>query len=285
MTASVQAARAAELERMDFKVLMGVNDAMQARLVEDCAAADILLVGGYGLGATDAVSEPLLSLERIVNTVRTLSAACKLPIWVDGGAGYGDPINVRHTVQQLQRAGATHIQIEDQRFPKQASYHKYIEETVDRDYMLAKIRAAVEAKESGVQIVARTDCNATHGYDEAVSRLNAYLASGADIGLAFPSSADEAQRLTRDVIGPVVYPNSIGNRIQRPILDRSQAKEFGYAYLMETHTMLLASYWAQRRVIEKGLGDLVPDWRPVRLELERTIRLPELYAFEEKYKV
>src|SRR5215212_3818440 len=106
---------------MDTRILMGVNDALQARLVQEQAAADILLVGGYGLGATEAISEPLLSLERIAQTVRSLRASSEMPIWVDGGAGYGDPLNVRHTVQVLQRAGATHIQIEDQRFPKQAS--------------------------------------------------------------------------------------------------------------------------------------------------------------------
>ena len=270
---------------MGVQVLLGVNDALEGRLVQSCKAADILLIGGYGLGATDAVSEPLLSLERILHTVRTLRAASSMPIWVDAGAGYGDPINVRYVVQNLQQAGTTHIQIEDQRFPKQASYHDYREETVNGSYMIAKIKAAVEAKSKETYIVARTDTNSTEGFDESVSRLNGYLAAGADIGLAFPSSLEEARRLPKEVKGPVVYPNSIGNRIQRPILSKQQAEEFGYAYLMETHTMLLASFWAQRRVLEQGLSDLVQDWRPIRLELEKTIGLPELYAFEDKYKV
>ena len=123
------------------------------------------------------------------NMVR--GAAPDLLILADGNHGYGNAMNVQRTVRAYGRAGAAAILIEDKITPRALTAAG--KPCMPREDARMKIRAAVQAaKESGILILARTDCRPTLGIDEAVARIEMYVEEGADI-LFLDSPADDAE--------------------------------------------------------------------------------------------
>ena len=109
----------------------------------------------------------------------------------DGDHGYGNAMNVQRTVRGYGRAGAAAVLIEDKVTPRALTADG--KPCLTREEARIKVRAAVEAaKESGILVMARTDCRPTLGIDEAVARIEAFVAEGADI-LFLDSPADEAE--------------------------------------------------------------------------------------------
>ena len=118
-------------------------------------------------------------------------AAPQTMILADGDHGYGNPMNVQRTVRAYGRAGAAAILIEDKITPRALTAAG--KPCLPREEARMKIRAAVQAaKESGILILARTDCRPTQGIDEAVARIEMFVKEGADI-LFLDSPADEGE--------------------------------------------------------------------------------------------
>ncbi len=118
-------------------------------------------------------------------------AAPQTLILADGDHGYGNPMNVQRTVRAYGRAGAAAILIEDKITPRALTAAG--KPCLPREEARMKIRAAVQAaKESGILILARTDCRPTQGIDEAVARIEMFVKEGADI-LFLDSPADEGE--------------------------------------------------------------------------------------------
>jgi len=116
-------------------------------------------------------------------------AAPDLLVLADGDHGYGNAMNVQRTVRAYGRAGAAAVLIEDKITPRPLVAAG--KPCLPREEARMKIRAAVEAaKESGILVLARTDCRPTQGFDEALARIEMYVAEGADI-LFFDSPADD----------------------------------------------------------------------------------------------
>ncbi len=118
-------------------------------------------------------------------------AAPDLLILADGDHGYGNAMNVQRTVRAYGQAGAAAILIEDKITPRALTAAG--KPCLPREEARMKIRAAVEAaKDSGILVLARTDCRPTQGIDEAVARIEMYVEEGADI-LFLDSPADDAE--------------------------------------------------------------------------------------------
>ena len=119
----------------------------------------------------------------------------------DGDHGYGNAMNVQRTVRAYGRAGAAAILIEDKITPRALTAAG--KPCLPRDEARMKIRAAVEAaKESGILVLARTDCRPTQGIDEAVARIELFAAEGADIFLLdSPADDDEMRRAVAATAG------------------------------------------------------------------------------------
>jgi 2-methylisocitrate lyase-like PEP mutase family enzyme len=112
-------------------------------------------------------------------------------VLADGDHGHGNAMNVQRTVHAYGRAGAAAVLIEDKITPRALSAAG--KPCLPREEARMKIRAAMEAaKESGILILARTDCRPTQGIEEAVARVEMYVEEGADI-LFLDSPADEAE--------------------------------------------------------------------------------------------
>ena len=263
-------------------------DPFTARLAER-AGFECVAIGGYALGAHTCLTEPLLTLNDVVRASARVQAAVEVPVFVDAGAGYGEAINVWHTVRQLEATGIAGFHIEDQVYPKRAHYHRdYKEHVIDLGHMREKIRAAVEARRNSEFVIcARTDAMRTAGFDEGVRRANAYAEAGADMVMIFPNSPDEARRAPREIRAPSIYVNSHGNRVGRPVLGVPELAEMGYKMVSYATATILSVYEAVRetfaRLRQTGDAGLEHDRMiQARQGAEDLIGLPRLYEIEEQ---
>ena len=158
-------------------------DALSARLVER-AGFRLSFMSGFSVSATRlaAPDTGLISFGEMLDQGRGICQAVELPVIGDADTGYGNPLNVRRTLESYARAGFAGAMIEDQVAPKRCG-HTRGKQVVSRGDARLRIRAAVDARESGAEILilARTDARAGHGIDEALERCRAFADLGADI--------------------------------------------------------------------------------------------------------
>ena len=134
-------------------------------------------------GAHLAVTEPLMTMTEQVEVAKRVAAGADLPVICDAGAGYGDPVHTMHAVRTYENAGLAGMHIEDQVFPKRASYHKGLEHVIPMDEFLEKMRYALQTRrDPDFVIIGRTDAfSAVEGsMDEAVRRGCALRDLGVD---------------------------------------------------------------------------------------------------------
>ena len=176
-----------------FVVMPAVWDGLSAKLAAGAGYKTAFLSGSCvaasRLGGPDL---DLLSFAEMLDSFNMVhGAAPETLVLADGDHGYGNAMNVQRTVRAYGRAGAAAILIEDKITPRALTAAG--KPCLPRAEARMKIRAAVEAaKESGILILARTDCRPTQGIDEAVARIEMYVEEGADM-LFLDSPADEAE--------------------------------------------------------------------------------------------
>ncbi len=155
-------------------------------------------VSGYSVAAT-AIGEPdlgLLTQTEMIDRARRIAMSVSIPIIVDADTGYGNPLNVHRTIEELIAAGAAGCFLEDQVWPKRCG-HMRGKRIIDREEYVQKIRAAVEARaDRDFFIVARTDALAVAGMDEAVARVEAAREAGADA--SFIEAPGSVEQLAED---------------------------------------------------------------------------------------
>ena len=270
-----------------FVPALGVWDAYTARAAE-FFGMDCVHIGGYQLGVHYVTSEPLLTLTELANTCRYVAAVVKIPVVVDAGAGFGEPLHVMRTVKDLEQTGVSCIHIEDQSYPKRASYHKGIEHTISRQEMVEKIEAAVEARiDPEFMIMARTDAMKTLSFREGVERANLYLEAGAEMVMVFPNNLEEARLAPREIHGPVAYTNSEGNNFGRPVFTLQEFEDMGYKLATYPAQLLAPATQEIKRVIKSiknnGLTGFPDDQMALwRREIESMIGLDEYYRIESR---
>jgi methylisocitrate lyase len=250
---------------------------------------ECIALGGYALGSASAISEPLMTMTEVVDTARRIASAIDVPLIVDAATGFGDPLHVMRTVREFERAGVSAVHIEDQVFPKRAHYHRdYREHTVSAEEMVDKVRFACQVRQDpDFAIIARTDTMRTEGYEEGIRRARLYAEAGADLVMLFPNTADEAARAPGECPVPLVYVNSSGNRVGRPVYPVQELERLGYKINYDAISVTIASFQATsallRRLKETGLTGLDPaEAIAARKGIEDVIGLEAHYAVEEQ---
>lgn len=124
-------------------------DALSARLIEQ-AGFPLTFMSGFAVSAARLAlpDTGLITLTEMLDLGRGICQAVSIPVIGDGDTGHGNAVNVRRTVEQFARAGFAGVMIEDQRSPKRCG-HTGVREVVDRAEALARIRAAVDARDQG----------------------------------------------------------------------------------------------------------------------------------------
>ncbi|NBX95421.1 MAG: carboxyvinyl-carboxyphosphonate phosphorylmutase [Betaproteobacteria bacterium] len=279
----------------------GVHDMVSLRLA-DRLGFEALYMTGFGtvashLGLPDA---GLATYRDMLNRVQAMAGMAATPLIADGDTGYGGLLNVRHTVQGYEAAGAQAIQLEDQEFPKKCG-HTPGRRVIPLDDMVRKIRVAVEARRSpDFLIIARTDARTAYGLDEALKRAQAYADAGADIlFVESPESVDEMRRITATLNKPLLANMVEGGRT--PVLSPAQLQDVGYrlgifpvsALLAAAHAMqatyarLKALSNAKGTAGEGGPSEAAPGTQALPLmafsEMTQLMGFEEVWAFERRH--
>ena len=213
----------------DFVVMPAVWDGLSAKMSAAAGFQTAFLSGSCvaasRLGGPDLDLISFGEMFDSFNMVR--GAAPETLVLADGDHGYGNPMNVQRTVRAYGRAGAAAILIEDKITPRALTSAG--KPCLPREEARMKIRAAAQAaKESGILILARTDCRPTQGIDEAVARIEMYVEEGADI-LFLDSPADDGE-IRRAVAAAKGRPSFavLSPGAPRATPSRAQAMELGF---------------------------------------------------------
>jgi 2-methylisocitrate lyase-like PEP mutase family enzyme len=228
-------------------------DALSARLIEQ-AGFPLTFMSGFAVSAARLAlpDTGLITLAEMLDQGRAICQAVALPVIGDGDTGHGNPANVRRTVEQYALAGFAGVMIEDQLTPKRCG-HTGVKEVASRAEAVRRIRAAVDARESGADIVlmARTDARSALGLAEAIWRMQAFADLGADIlFLEAPRDESEMARFCREVTG-VRMANMLEGGIT-PVLPPARLAELGYRIAAYPLTLLACAV----RAMQDALADL-----------------------------
>jgi len=268
-------------------VLPGAADALTARLVER-AGFEAVYVTGAGI-ANVVLGRPdvgLTTLSEIVAQVEHIADVVDVPLLVDMDTGFGNAINARRAVRDLERAGAAGIQVEDQTFPKRCG-HFSGKEVVSLAEMRLKIQAVADARrDPSTVIVARTDALALDGVDAAVERGQAFVEAGADVVfIEAPRTREELASLPALVPAPLLANMVEGGKT--PLCSAAELGAMGYAAVLFANTaMRVAAQAAGDALVElRRTGDAAPlmdrmlSWQ----DRQALVGLPEIEALERRY--
>jgi 2-methylisocitrate lyase-like PEP mutase family enzyme len=276
------------VRRKAFIELPAVYDPLAARLAE-AAGFNAVYNGGFVTGAHTTISEPLLTMTEQIGAAENVARAVSVPVVMDAGAGWGEPLHTMRTVRECIRAGVAGIHLEDQLFPKRAHYHAYVAHNIPLAEYVDKIRYACRARDEtdpDFVIIARSDACREQGYREAVKRVNAAAGVGADLGLIFPRTPKETERAPRDCRLPLVYVQSRGNRDGRPLYSFAELRQMGYAGCIDAilstcvHVHFLKQAFAQLKRTGDYSGMTQAQCVAARQLAEDTIGLDEYYRVE-----
>jgi 2-methylisocitrate lyase-like PEP mutase family enzyme len=182
------------LDEPGLQIMPGCGDAMGARLIEE-AGFGTGFVSGSSIAAMRLAMPDmdLLTFPEMADAVETAIAAAPNVLWLaDGDTGYGNALAVQKTVRGYARRGAAAVLIEDKAWPRPLG-NKGAKLVIERGAAILRCRAAVEAcHEEGILLLARTDARSSRGFDEAMARVKAFVAEGADI-LFLDSPQSEAE--------------------------------------------------------------------------------------------
>lgn len=261
-------------------------DAFSAKLIEQ-AGFPLTFMSGFAVSASrlGLPDTGLISYGEMLDQGRSICGAVSIPVICDADTGYGNALNIKRTVWGYAQAGFACLMIEDQVAPKRCG-HTQGKQVVSRGEALARIRAAVDAREEGadILIMARTDARATHGLAEALWRSQAFADLGADIiFLEAPQTEAEMTAFCAQVSG-----SKMANMVEQgetPLLSPDRLQAIGYKIAAYPLTLLSAA----ARAMQESLLALKQVRPPQHLldfaTLREIVGFPAYYEAEQNYAI
>ncbi|HEY6284169.1 MAG TPA: isocitrate lyase/PEP mutase family protein [Ktedonobacteraceae bacterium] len=275
----------------DLVVAPGAYDGLSARLIAQ-AGFSLVYMTGFGTAAS-VLGQPdvgLLTMSEMVGRAAALAAVTgDLPLIADSDTGYGNPINVRRTIREYERAGVAGVHIEDQVWPKKCG-HMEGKQVIHMDEMVQKIHAAVDARQDpDFVIIARTDANAVNGLEDALLRGQAYHEAGADvIFIEAPRSMTELHAIKQtfpDV--PLLYNWAESGKT--PLLSLDEIHALGFKLVIFPVSMLFAATHAMLELLDLLKRGETPSAYAEHMvtfsQFTQNIGLPEIQELERHYGV
>lgn len=258
-------------------------DALSAYLIEQ-AGFPLTFMSGFAVSAAKLglPDTGLISYGEMVDQGRTICNRVKIPVIGDGDTGYGNALNVKRTVSGYAATGFSCIMIEDQLMPKRCG-HTQGKQVVERNEAFMRIKAAVDAREEGadILIMARTDARTTDGMKEALYRCHAFADLGADIiFLEAPESRVEMQRFCTEIPG-----HKMANMLQNgktPLLSQAELEEIGFKIAAYPLTLISSAISS----MQQALQDLKTGHYPEHIDfnaLKEIVGFNDYYQEEERY--
>ncbi len=268
----------------DFLTMPCCFDPLSAKLIEQ-AGFPLTFMSGFAVSATRLAlpDTGLISYAEMLDQGRNICAAVDIPVIGDGDTGYGNPANVRRTVQGYAAAGFAGIMIEDQLAPKRCG-HTGVKEVVGLSEALRRLRAACDARDEGADILvmARTDARAALGLEEALWRIRAFADAGADIlFLEAPRNEEEMQAFCDAAPGP-----KLANMLEEgitPILPPARLAGLGYKIAAYPLTLLNSAVFAMREALVQLQQGKTPERRVNFREIRDLVGFADYDRLLERY--
>ena len=275
------------VEARNGLIVPGAFNALSAKVIEDLGFKAIYVTGA---GVTNMwfgmPDQGFMGLHEIADHTARIRDAVGVPLIVDADTGFGNALNVRHTVRVLERAGADCIQFEDQVAPKRCG-HFSGKEVISTKEAVSKIKAAVDARQdANLLIMARTDAAATHGFEAAIERAQRFAEAGADIlFVEAVTQADEVRALPTRLAQPQLMNMVIGGKT--PIFNAEQLGEMGYGIVLYANAALQGAVAGMQKALtvlrdEKEVQESSGLVTPF-AERQRLVGKPEWDALERQY--
>lgn len=227
----------------------------------------------------------LMSLEEVARQTRYIADTVSLPVLVDADTGFGEALNVRRAVHELEAAGAAGLHLEDQVNPKRCG-HLEGKALIPPEEMVRKVAAAVEARrDPDFVIMARTDAAAVEGIDAALKRAERYVAAGADA--VFPEGLTRPEDFARFAAElPVPILANMTEFGKTPYLSVQDFAELGCRLVLFPMT----AFRVAMKAVEEAYSELgkagsqaaLLDRMQTRQELYELVRYRDYAALDEK---
>lgn len=263
--------------------IVGTINAYSAMMAERIGHQAIYLSGGGVANASYGLPDlGMTSLNDVVEDVRRITSASSLPLLVDIDTGWGGAFNIARTIEQMEKAGAAAVHLEDQVSQKRCG-HRPNKEIVSTEEMVDRIKAAVDARtDKSFFIMARTDAFAQEGLEAAVERAKAYVEAGADGIFAEAVKTEEHYRAFSEALDVPILAN-ITEFGQTELWNKEQLGEWGAAMVLYPlsafRAMNKAAETVYQSILAEGDQRKVIDIMQTRMELYDYLNY---HTFEQK---
>jgi 2-methylisocitrate lyase-like PEP mutase family enzyme len=269
-------------------LLPGAFNALSARLIADLGFEALYLTGAglsnMWLGLPD---QGFIGLAEVAEHTARIRDAVDLPLVVDADTGFGNALNVYHTVRRLERAGADCIQLEDQLAPKRCG-HFAGKAVISTEEAVAKIKAAVDARQDpDLMIMARTDACASLGFEAALERAQRFAEAGADLlFVEAVTTPEQIRALPQRLATPQLMNMVIGGKT--PLLPAAELARLGYGLVLYANAALQGALAGMGRALGqlRESGELLESSGLVSpfAERQRLVDKPRWDALEARYQ-
>ncbi|WP_346350506.1 methylisocitrate lyase [Oceanimonas sp. AH20CE76] len=235
--------------------VVGTINPYCAMMAEQVGHQAIYLSGGGIANASYGLPDlGITTLNDVLEDVRRITAATKLPLLVDIDTGFGGAFNIARTIKEMERAGAAAVHLEDQVAQKRCG-HRPNKAIVSQSEMVDRVKAAVDARtDSDFVIMARTDALAVEGMDAAIERALACVEAGAD--MIFPEAINtlEQYRQFAEAVKVPILAN-ITEFGQTPLFGKDELAECGVGMVLYPLSAFRAMNQAALNVYQHLLKD------------------------------
>ena len=253
-----------------------VYDPISARVAEDLGFEAGMFAGSIAsltvLGAPDLI---VLTLSEFADQAHRICRAGELPLIVDADHGYGNALNVRRTVEELESAGVACLTIEDTLLPQH--FGQTGTEFLEIDEGVGKMKAALSARQDARMIVlGRTSAVGPNGVDDGIRRASAYLDAGVD-GVMFVGVKTRAELET--IAGAIDAPIMLGGS-GAELKDPAYLAECGVRVSLQGHQPFMAAVQAMHDCL-KALREGTP---PAQLQGIASSELMQQFSRDADYR-
>ena len=204
-------------------------------------------LSGGSLGWYKGVTEAGLSLTEMIQVVVDIRTVTRIPIVLDAGGGWGDPVHVHRTIALTEAAGFAAIEIEDQLLPRRVAHHIGQDQLVPTEFVAKKIAEAVAARsDPDLIIIGRSNAQRVNGLDDAIRRGEAMHKAGADMLFIHSRSPDDLRIIGERLPAPLMLFAPPDGFSDYPLKQRDLAK-LGYRLAASAGTAFTAMYKAIRQ--------------------------------------
>jgi len=263
--------------------IVGTINAYTAMMAEKVGHKALYLSGAGVANASFGLPDlGMTSLNDVCEDIRRITAATDLPLLVDADTGWGGAFNIARTVQEMTRAGAAGMHIEDQVAQKRCG-HRPNKEIVTQEEMVDRVKAAVDARiDDQFLIMARTDALQQQGLEAAIERAQACVDAGADAIFAEAVHTLEQYKAFSDALDVPVLAN-ITEFGATPLFNKQELADVGVEIVLYPlsafRAMNKAALNVYNSILENGDQKAVVDDMQTRAELYDFLNY---HDFEEK---